>query len=145
MSTTAPPISGVPSGDPPHSGERPPPPESSQDPSGFQALGLPADLEAVLNRQGISEPFPIQALTIADAIDGRDVCGKAQTGSGKTLAFGLPLIVRTETARRRRPHALVLVPTRELANQVAEELTPFAAERGLRIGQDRREISQTPR
>ena len=85
----------------------------------------------MLNRQGISEPFPIQALTIADAIDGRDVCGKAQTGSGKTLAFGLPLIVRTETARRRRPHALVLVPTRELANQVAEELTPFAAERGL--------------
>jgi superfamily II DNA/RNA helicase len=85
----------------------------------------------VLDRQGISEPFPIQALTIADALAGRDVCGKAQTGSGKTLAFGLPLVVRTETARRRRPHALVLVPTRELANQVAEELTPFAARRGL--------------
>ncbi len=99
--------------------------------AGFQALGLPADLDAVLQRLGLTTPTPIQALTIGDALAGRDVCGKAQTGSGKTLAFGLPLIARTTTARRRRPRALVLVPTRELANQVAEALTPFAAERGL--------------
>ena len=99
--------------------------------SAFRALGLPAGLDAVLKRQGITEPFPIQALTIADALAGRDVSGKAETGSGKTLAFGLPLVVRTRRARPRRPHALVLVPTRELANQVADQIAPFAAERGL--------------
>ena len=58
----------------------------------FAGLGLPADLVAALAREGITEPFPIQALTIADALAGRDVCGKAKTGSGKTLAFGLPLL-----------------------------------------------------
>ena len=100
-------------------------------PSAFAALGLPAELDRVLTQQGITEPSPIQALTIADALAGRDVSGKAETGSGKTLAFGLPLVVRTQRSRPRRPHALVLVPTRELANQVADELTPFAAERGL--------------
>jgi superfamily II DNA/RNA helicase len=97
----------------------------------FEELGVAADLVTVLASAGITEPFPIQSMSIPDALAGRDICGKARTGSGKTLAFGLPLIERTETARRRRPRSLVLVPTRELANQVAEELTPLAAARGL--------------
>ena len=97
----------------------------------FAELGIPADLIDVLEEAGITDPFPVQTLTIPDALEGRDVTGKAQTGSGKTLAFGLPMIERTTTAHPRRPHALVLVPTRELANQVAEELTPLAAARGL--------------
>ncbi len=97
----------------------------------FADLGISKDLLAVLAKRGLTSPFPIQTMTIPDALAGRDVSGKAQTGSGKTLAFGLPLIERTKTAKPRRPHAIVLVPTRELANQVAEELTPFAAARGL--------------
>jgi superfamily II DNA/RNA helicase len=97
----------------------------------FEALGIAPDLVAALDAQGIRAPFPVQALTIPDALAGRDVCGKAKTGSGKTLAFGLPLIERTTTSRKRRPHSLVLVPTRELANQIAEALAPLAAARGL--------------
>ena len=97
----------------------------------FADLGISPDLLAVLTKRGLTSPFPIQTMTIPDALAGRDVSGKAQTGSGKTLAFGLPLIERTKTAKPRKPHAIVLVPTRELANQVAEELTPYAAARGL--------------
>jgi superfamily II DNA/RNA helicase len=91
------------------------------------------DLAQALADSGIQHPFPIQALTIPDALAGRDVCGKAQTGSGKTLAFGLPLIMRTIAAAAKRPRALVLVPTRELAVQVQEVLEPLAASRGLRL------------
>ncbi len=97
----------------------------------FEDLGLSADLVAALAQAGIREPFPVQALTIPDALAGRDVCGKAKTGSGKTLAFGLPMIERTTTSKKRRPHSLVLVPTRELANQIAEALAPLAASRQL--------------
>ena len=97
----------------------------------FEALGVSHDLTETLTQAGIERPFPIQALAIPDALAGRDICGMAQTGSGKTLAFGLPMIERTTTARPRRPHSLVLAPTRELANQIAEELTPLAAARGL--------------
>ncbi len=97
----------------------------------FESLGIASDLAAVLKRHGVDAPFPVQTLTIPAALEGRDVCGRARTGSGKTLAFGLPLIERTTTAKRRRPHSLILVPTRELATQVAEALTPLAAERGL--------------
>jgi superfamily II DNA/RNA helicase len=97
----------------------------------FASLGISPDLVAALDRAGIHEPFPVQTLTIPDALAGRDVSGKAKTGSGKTLAFGLPLIERTTTAQRRRPHSLVLVPTRELANQIAEALAPLAVARGL--------------
>jgi superfamily II DNA/RNA helicase len=97
----------------------------------FHELGLAPEIVATLDELGIGTPFPIQAMTIADALAGRDVCGKAKTGSGKTLAFGLPVVQLTTTARKRRPHALILVPTRELANQVAEALTPFAAARDL--------------
>jgi superfamily II DNA/RNA helicase len=97
----------------------------------FHELGLVPEIVKVLDKLGIASPFPIQAATIADALAGKDVCGKAKTGSGKTLAFGLPVIQKTTTAKKRKPHSLILVPTRELANQVAEALTPFAAARDL--------------
>jgi superfamily II DNA/RNA helicase len=97
----------------------------------FADLGVDADLVAALSADGIIEPFPIQAVTIADALTGRDLCGKAKTGSGKTLAFGIPLLMRTPPAEAGHPSALVLVPTRELAVQVAQVLMPLAAAKGL--------------
>jgi superfamily II DNA/RNA helicase len=100
----------------------------------FEALGLSPDLVEALNTAGITHPFPIQSLTIADALAGGDVCGKAKTGSGKTLAFGLPLLERTPPAEPGRPTALVLVPTRELAVQVESVLAPLGKPRGVRIG-----------
>jgi superfamily II DNA/RNA helicase len=92
----------------------------------FAQLGLPEPLVSALAKGGITEPFPIQAATIPDALDGRDVSGKAPTGSGKTLAFGLPLLTRIDRAGRYRPRALVLAPTRELAAQIRTELAPLA-------------------
>jgi superfamily II DNA/RNA helicase len=100
----------------------------------FADLGVDADLVAALSRSGITEPFAIQALTIPDALAGRDICGKAKTGSGKTLAFGLPLLMRITRAPARAPHALVLVPTRELAGQVNDVLVPLGKAKGLRVG-----------
>jgi superfamily II DNA/RNA helicase len=100
----------------------------------FHELGLPPDLVGVLDDQGITEPFPIQLMTIPDARAGRDVLGKAKTGSGKTLAFGLPVLERTTKAAPGRPHALILVPTRELAVQVGEVLEPLGKVRDLTIG-----------
>src|SRR3954471_5259714 len=100
----------------------------------FAQLGLAPELVAALDAQGITEPFAIQTMTIADALAGRDVCGKAKTGSGKTLAFGLPLVTKTPKAEPGRPRALVLVPTRELAAQVAGVLTPLAEAVGVRVG-----------
>ncbi len=100
--------------------------------SSFADLGVPAPLRAVLARRGINEPFPIQAATLPDALAGRDVAGKAPTGSGKTLAFGLAIAARAAAAgslEPRRPRALVLVPTRELAAQVQRELTALIDER----------------
>jgi superfamily II DNA/RNA helicase len=99
----------------------------------FEALGLTPDLVDALARDGIIEPFPIQALTIPDALAGRDLCGKAKTGSGKTLAFGLPLLERIDRAEPRRPRGLVLAPTRELANQVKTVLSPLAKLRRRRV------------
>ena len=93
----------------------------------FADLGVAAGLVAVLDADGIREPFPIQAVTIADALTGRDLCGKAKTGSGKTLAFGLPMLMRCPPSEPGHPTALVLVPTRELAVQVAGVLLPLAA------------------
>ncbi|MHB8593684.1 MAG: DEAD/DEAH box helicase, partial [Acidimicrobiales bacterium] len=93
----------------------------------FEELGVAPGLVAELAAQGITTPFPVQALTIRDGIAGRDVCGKAKTGSGKTLAFGLPLLMRASKGAERRPRGLVLVPTRELAVQVGEVLTPLGA------------------
>jgi len=98
----------------------------------FEELGVDPELVAVLSSQGITAPFPVQALTIPDGIAGRDVCGKAKTGSGKTLAFGLPLLMRLGTPAPRRPRGLVLVPTRELAIQVADVLKPLADAVGRR-------------
>jgi superfamily II DNA/RNA helicase len=103
----------------------------------FAELGVPTTLTAALAAQGITTPRAIQARTVPDALAGRDVLGRAETGSGKTLAFGLPLLVRTATGsgerRARRPRGLVLVPTRELADQVHDELVPLAAVLGLRL------------
>jgi superfamily II DNA/RNA helicase len=100
----------------------------------FAGLGVSPELAAVLDSQGIARPFPIQALTVADALSGRDVCGKAKTGSGKTLAFGLPLLQRVAASSGdKRPRALVLVPTRELASQVASVLSPLADAVGQRL------------
>ena len=100
----------------------------------FATLGLSPDVVRALTAAGITDPFPIQALTIPDGLAGRDVCGKAKTGSGKTLAFGLPMIERTEKAAPCRPRALVLVPTRELAMQVSDALAPIAAARDRKVG-----------
>ncbi len=87
----------------------------------------------MLSRQGITEPLTIQSATIPAALEGRDICGKAPTGSGKTLAFGIPLVVNTERSLPRRPKALVLVPTRELASQVHEVL-------GELLGHERKRV-----
>lgn len=97
----------------------------------FRALGVPADLVAQLDVAGIAEPFPIQVAVIPDALAGRDVTGRAPTGSGKTLAFGIPVVANLTKAARRRPTALVLAPTRELAQQIADGLEPLARARGL--------------
>ncbi|CAG6394293.1 DEAD/DEAH box helicase [Streptomyces cocklensis] len=103
----------------------------------FSQLPLDPALVAALEANGVTEPFPIQAATLPDSLAGRDVLGRGRTGSGKTLAFGLPLLTRTKAAGRRaearRPLALVLVPTRELAGQVTEALDPYAKVLGLRI------------
>jgi superfamily II DNA/RNA helicase len=111
-------------------------PLESPSPS-FQDLGLPPALVAALDRAGIERPFPIQTLTIPDALRGRDLLGRGQTGSGKTLAFGLPMLARLAARRSRsvptRPRALVLVPTRELAAQVERALAPLARAVGLRV------------
>ncbi|HET7900630.1 MAG TPA: DEAD/DEAH box helicase [Candidatus Nanopelagicales bacterium] len=102
----------------------------------FVALGVPARLVDALTAQGISSPFPIQTATLPDSLSGRDVLGRGRTGSGKTLAFALPLVARTAAAGGRptakRPRALVLVPTRELATQVQTAMAPLADASGLR-------------
>ena len=101
--------------------------------SGFASLGVTPAVVKVLATAGITEPSPIQLLTIPDALAGRDVCGKARTGSGKTLAFGIPMLARCGKGRPGHPAALVLVPTRELAVQVARSIAPVAAIRNQRI------------
>ena len=111
----------------------------------FADLGVAGPLVEALKRQGIETAFPIQALTVRDALAGRDVCGKAKTGSGKTLGFSVPLLQRTweslggASGEPRqieggpaRPRALVLLPTRELAVQVHEVVDPLAADLGMR-------------
>ncbi len=99
----------------------------------FADLGVSPDLTAALESHGIMSPFAVQELTIADALAGRDVCGKAKTGSGKTLAFGLPLLEKVKGAEARRPRALILVPTRELATQVRDELAPLGVVRDVTV------------
>ena len=84
----------------------------------------------ILAQRGITSPFPIQTATLPPGLAGRDVCGRAPTGSGKTLAFGIPLVSRVAKGRPRRPRALVLVPTRELAAQVCDQLLMLAGRGG---------------
>jgi superfamily II DNA/RNA helicase len=103
----------------------------------FASLGLPKSLVVALAKHGIEAPFAIQARAVPDALAGRDVLGRAQTGGGKTLAFGLPLLARLGSSGSRRtpraPRALVLVPTRELATQVADALRPLGEALGLKL------------
>ena len=99
----------------------------------FASLGLDEDICTALQERGIETAFAIQEMTIPDILEGRDVCGKARTGSGKTLAFGLPLLQLLPKAKPGRPTGLALVPTRELATQVRDELTAAAHARGIRI------------
>ncbi len=101
----------------------------------FADLDMPAALLAALGAEGLAVPFPIQAATLPNALAGRDVLGRGRTGSGKTLAFGLALLARTAGGRAepRQPLALVLVPTRELAQQVTDALTPYARPLRLRM------------
>jgi superfamily II DNA/RNA helicase len=101
----------------------------------FAELGLPKPLVTALDRSGKTAPFAIQVRALPDALAGRDVLGRGQTGSGKTLAFGLPVLARLAGGQRKRsqPRALVLVPTRELAQQVHDELAPLAQGLDLKL------------
>tara|TARA_Y100000991_G_scaffold34413_2_gene22659 strand:- start:951 stop:2333 length:1383 start_codon:yes stop_codon:yes gene_type:complete len=92
----------------------------------FSDLGIGPAIVKELNKQGITDPFEVQKESIPDSLLGRDVCCRAPTGSGKTLAFGLPLIARTRRANSKRPTALILTPTRELAEQINSVLKPIA-------------------
>ena len=100
----------------------------------FSKLGLPQALVTALERRDIRTAFPIQAATLADAMGGHDVLGRARTGSGKTLAFGLPMLARLAGTRSapRTPRGLVLVPTRELAVQVRDALEPLGHAIGVK-------------
>jgi superfamily II DNA/RNA helicase len=119
-------------------------PRSSASPStslrtsqpGFAELGVPSSLVAVLAAHGVTAPFPIQRATLPDSLAGRDVLGRGRTGSGKTYAFALPVLARLAgngTPRRpKRPRALILAPTRELASQIEASLAPLAKALSLR-------------
>ena len=98
----------------------------------FASLGVPAFICSALEKRGILEPFEIQAATIADALAGKDVLGRAPTGSGKTIAFGIPMVANAKKARPRRPTGLILAPTRELADQIHTELRTFSGD--TRVG-----------
>jgi len=98
----------------------------------FRTLGVSVQLEQALAERGIERPFPVQELVLPDAFAGRDVLAKSPTGSGKTLAFALPIVARV-SRNRSQPAALVLVPTRELAGQVTDEIVPLARVNGLRV------------
>ena len=97
----------------------------------FARLGVPDSICRALTERGFTQPFDIQAAVLADALDGRDICGRAPTGSGKTLAFGIPLVANVGRARPHRPLALVLAPTRELADQIMMDLRSFSG--GVRV------------
>ncbi|MFD8479026.1 DEAD/DEAH box helicase [Kitasatospora sp. NPDC059673] len=102
----------------------------------FGDLGLHDEVVRALAKRGVTTPFPIQAATIPDALAGKDVLGRGRTGSGKTLSFGLPLLTRLaggERTKAKHPRGLILVPTRELAMQVADALEPFGSVLGLRL------------
>jgi ATP-dependent RNA helicase RhlE len=98
----------------------------------FADLGVSRPVLGALAKRGITEPFAVQRLCIADVLDGEDVLVQSPTGSGKTLAFGIPMVERIE-AEARRPAALVLAPTRELAEQIVDELRSIAHSRALKV------------
>ena len=98
----------------------------------FSALGVAEPIVAALARRSINAPFAIQSLVLPDALAGNDVLARSPTGSGKTLAFAVPIVQRLE-AGDARPSALVLVPTRELATQVAEEFEVIGRTKGLKV------------
>jgi len=98
----------------------------------FRTLGVSAPVAAALDAEGFRVPFEIQSLVLPEALTGIDVLAKSPTGSGKTLAFGIPLVERIQPGAG-APAALVLVPTRELAQQVAEDLSPIAKAKGVRV------------
>ncbi|MGG7568756.1 DEAD/DEAH box helicase [Streptomyces sirii] len=114
---------------------RPVTPTPTVPPVAFADTELPAEVLRTLTELGVREPFPIQAATLPNALAGRDVLGRGRTGSGKTLAFGLPLLARTagRRAEPKQPLALILAPTRELAQQVTEALAPYAEALRLRM------------
>ncbi len=99
----------------------------------FHDLGVSSDVVATLAGRGIDAPFEIQRLVIRDVLEGKDVLARSQTGSGKTLAFALPIVERIRPGGQ-TPSALILVPTRELAQQVADEFQDVAKAKGLRVG-----------
>jgi superfamily II DNA/RNA helicase len=100
----------------------------------FGAVGVSERVVVALRKRGLTAPFKIQTLVLREAIAGRDVLARSPTGSGKTLAFAIPIVERLDPAGR-IPGALVLVPTRELARQVTDELAPLAHARGLRVAE----------
>jgi superfamily II DNA/RNA helicase len=112
----------------------------------FGSLGVPAPLAAALARGGITQPFPIQAAILPDALAGRDILGRGRTGSGKTLAFSIPLAAGLAGGHTMacRPRGLVLVPTRELASQVRAVLGPLAQAMGLSVTAIFGGVSQRP-
>lgn len=99
----------------------------------FADLGVPEEILEALNRRGMTQPTPIQVETIAHGLEGRDVSGRAPTGSGKTLAFGIPMVTNLAPARKYKPRALVLAPTRELADQIANEIKWLGAPLGVSV------------
>jgi superfamily II DNA/RNA helicase len=101
----------------------------------FGDLGLPEQIVRKLSQNGVVTPFPIQAATIPDALEGQDILGRGRTGSGKTLSFGLPLLTRLAGGHteKKRPRGLILTPTRELAMQVSDALQPYGDVLGLRL------------
>src|SRR5881227_428277 len=99
----------------------------------FAHLGVSNAVARALAARGIVEPFAVQRLVVPDVLAGRDVLAKSPTGSGKTLAFGVPLVERLDANAAKRPAALVLAPTRELATQIVEETRALAHARALRV------------
>ncbi|MFB8268375.1 MULTISPECIES: DEAD/DEAH box helicase [unclassified Streptomyces] len=101
----------------------------------FGDLGLPEGIVRKLAQNGVTAPFPIQAATIPDALAGKDILGRGRTGSGKTLSFGLPTLARLAGGHteKKKPRAVILTPTRELAMQVADALQPYGDVLGLKM------------
>ncbi|MFI8290190.1 DEAD/DEAH box helicase [Streptomyces sp. ms191] len=109
--------------------------EASEPTITFADLGLPEGVVRKLAQNGVTTPFPIQAATIPDALAGKDILGRGRTGSGKTLSFGLPTLARLAGGHteKKKPRAVILTPTRELAMQVADALQPYGDVLGLKI------------